>query len=64
MGRTRKNEPRYKYRCTECDYEFDEPDQTECDLEDMYGVGDLFGGHHTGIYDCCPNCGSTEIEDQ
>lgn len=52
-----------KFTCNDCGAEFDEPDEEMVDLEDYYGVGGLFGDHHSGYMDVCPECGSEDIEE-
>lgn len=52
-----------KFTCSDCGAEFDEPDETMVDLEEMYGVGGAFGDHHWGYMETCPECGSEDIEE-
>jgi len=51
------------YRCNECGAEFEKLAEATVDLEEEYGVGGSFGGHHTEIWDVCPECLSYEFEE-
>ena len=50
------------YKCTECGWTGEESELTDVriDLEEYYGVGADFGGHHHVTVPACPDCGDTE----
>ena len=52
-----------QYECEDCGEIFDEPVEAMVDLEEEYGVGGQFGGHHSEIWNVCPNCGSSEYHE-
>ena len=51
------------YKCPECGEIFEEPDYETVCMEELYGVGSLFGDRHYKTFANCPECGET-IDDQ
>ena len=51
------------YKCPECGEIFEEPDYETVCMEELYGVGSLFGDRHYKTFASCPECGET-IDDQ
>ena len=51
------------YKCPECGEIFEEPDYETVCMEELYGVGGLFGDRHYKTFASCPECGET-IDDQ
>lgn len=51
------------WECFDCGEIFDDPSESLIDLEYEYGVGGMFDDHHYANCNCCPCCGSTEIEE-
>lgn len=46
-----------KYKCNECEAEFDEPDSYS------ERMGDFWGMPAYEYFDCCPKCKSDDIEE-
>ena len=51
------------YKCPECGEIFETPDYETVCMEELYGVGSLFGDRHYKTFASCPECGET-IDDQ
>lgn len=51
------------YYCPDCHTYFNEPEEREVDMEDYYGVGGMFGDHHRGYINVCPECGSEDFNE-
>ena len=51
------------YKCPECGEIFETPDYETVCMEELYGVGSLFGDRHYKTFAICPECGET-IDDQ
>jgi hypothetical protein len=49
--------------CNDCEKTFEEPKTIMTTYEKYYGVGDLFGNHHSLELYCCPYCRSEDFED-
>lgn len=50
------------YECNDCGRSFDELISIKTSYENYYGVGSLFGNHHSLYLDVCPYCKSEEWE--
>lgn len=50
------------YYCYECGVWFDEPLIREVDMEELFGVGNVFSDHHHEKHMFCPFCDSSSIE--
>lgn len=49
--------------CNDCERKFEEPICVHTTYEKYYGVGDLFGNHHSLTLEVCPYCKSEDFED-
>lgn len=52
-----------RYKCYECNREFDEPNEIKTTYEDYYGVGHLFPTRGLMTMYVCPYCGDECIEE-
>lgn len=51
------------YRCLNCRYEFDEPDEIHTSYEAYYGVASDFGSRTSLTLEVCPRCESDDIDE-
>lgn len=51
------------WKCNNCNYEFDEPNQIETTYEAMYGMASEFGDKTPVTVLICPKCKDEDIEE-